>query len=723
MIRDRKQSCRRATLADIVAGRQCLHVPQVSTTGRRSQRASLSSTSLAMPPIYANTEGPPKNNIVGNGTYYSSSLEVGNSDQGTTGNTRGGKMRCMPVNGNGVRRGNIIQPLKKMVIHSTHDDAALKPLFEANANADSSSLHDQWEALVGQLLQTQKEAGDSATQFPEKFLPKSSNDGMKKGDGKVKRVKGTVSSLEHSEASTEQNSENQFHVKTNDCRLNLTRAHLETEFKERWITGSEAADNALLKLFIYCGALYREGRGLELSADDFRHMCVIRQKILPPKRILWYAISKISYWCSQNQCSNSHVMDGLFITPPQFLKLLQDELRGIKGVSRGHVNASDTTLPAVCMVLAALAPKILQELCGGKVVDYLRHPSTVQKTLTLLVVSGEVLSNSSGSCAEQDKTNGISGPFSPRAPNDAKRSQVCSVSFSTGTPLSCNGSCVVAEGASSGNEDLVDERKLVAVSQLEAARVTHGRRETPRYMRQRPLDEISVSVIARSKARRLIDELRRKAIPINRYECFARIEYVQKSIFNDAGLSDEDENDDAGSSDQAFEAVTRQLHNAIRYKTKPPDVGGPLLPGMYKMGGSGQPKPRRARQETFERLHQQRFGKFSGFGIFLRRRFARAPDINVSEACSPGEEDAHVSNQTIPIKVGTSPTVGSHDDRLTHQTDTPASSYETDVRGKMSRRKLRSQVMLADVFTTPFARYAMMPQRPFPSCVAGFTVK
>ncbi|KPI84422.1 hypothetical protein ABL78_6529 [Leptomonas seymouri] len=46
----------------------------------------------------------------------------------------------------------------------------------------------------------------------------------------------------------------------------------------------------------------------------------------------------------------------------------------------------------------------------------------------------------------------------------------------------------------------------------------------PRYLEERPLDEITVSVVARAKARRLMDSLRRNAVPINRYECFARLE-------------------------------------------------------------------------------------------------------------------------------------------------------------------------------------------------------
>ncbi|CAG9573460.1 conserved hypothetical protein [Leishmania major strain Friedlin] len=44
------------------------------------------------------------------------------------------------------------------------------------------------------------------------------------------------------------------------------------------------------------------------------------------------------------------------------------------------------------------------------------------------------------------------------------------------------------------------------------------------YLDQRPLDEISISVVARAKARRLMDTLRRHTVPINRYECFARVE-------------------------------------------------------------------------------------------------------------------------------------------------------------------------------------------------------
>ncbi|KAG5505747.1 hypothetical protein JKF63_05083 [Porcisia hertigi] len=52
----------------------------------------------------------------------------------------------------------------------------------------------------------------------------------------------------------------------------------------------------------------------------------------------------------------------------------------------------------------------------------------------------------------------------------------------------------------------------------------------PHYLLQRPLDEISASAVARAKARRLMDTLRRHTVPINRYECFARVEQEDKQI-------------------------------------------------------------------------------------------------------------------------------------------------------------------------------------------------
>ncbi|CBZ33932.1 hypothetical protein, conserved [Leishmania donovani] len=50
------------------------------------------------------------------------------------------------------------------------------------------------------------------------------------------------------------------------------------------------------------------------------------------------------------------------------------------------------------------------------------------------------------------------------------------------------------------------------------------------YLDQRPLDEISISVVARAKARRLMDTLRRHTVPINRYECFARVEQEDEPV-------------------------------------------------------------------------------------------------------------------------------------------------------------------------------------------------
>lgn len=50
------------------------------------------------------------------------------------------------------------------------------------------------------------------------------------------------------------------------------------------------------------------------------------------------------------------------------------------------------------------------------------------------------------------------------------------------------------------------------------------------YLDQRPLDEITISVVARAKARRLMDTLRRHTVPINRYECFARVEQEDEPV-------------------------------------------------------------------------------------------------------------------------------------------------------------------------------------------------
>ncbi|GET88351.1 hypothetical protein, conserved [Leishmania tarentolae] len=78
------------------------------------------------------------------------------------------------------------------------------------------------------------------------------------------------------------------------------------------------------------------------------------------------------------------------------------------------------------------------------------------------------------------------------------------------------------------------------------------------YLDQRPLDEISISIVARAKARRLMDMLRRNTVPMNRYECFARVEQkdepVQKALcfvsreelkttFSDSGEDSEEDSD------------------------------------------------------------------------------------------------------------------------------------------------------------------------------------
>ncbi|RNF14789.1 uncharacterized protein Tco025E_05884 [Trypanosoma conorhini] len=719
MRRDTTPPRRKATLADIVAGRQCQNVSRLPTRAGRSQRTSSSTTSATVPSFYMSSEDSAKNDVVEEGARCDAALEVANSGRSKADNVHRGHLRCLFANENGVRRDNVIQLLKKLGIHSTPDDAALKLFFEANTNADSSILPDQWVALVEQLLHAQKDSGDGATQLTGSLLPKPSSAALR--EERVEWARDTVSAHGHSEARTEHRSETQARAEPNDQPLDSSKRGSAGTSNKRWATGSEVGDAALLKLFIHCGALNHKGRGLSLFVEDFKRMCVIRQNALPPKRLFCNATSKIGDCGSKDLCFSSPGRENVFITLPQFLGLLRDELRGITGGCRGRGRAARTTPPTVSMVLAAVAPMPLQQLFGSKVVDYLRQPSTVNKALAALEGSIEPLSNSDGNVSREAKAPGVTTTtFTRRASMNARHPQFGSGRFSTSTLTSRNNSCVTAGGASAGSEDPDDGEKPALFLHAGAARVRRGKSVTPRYMQQKPLDEISVSVIARSKARRLIDELRKKAIPINRYECFARIGCVQQALFEEAGLGSEDEDDETESvSSAASGAGAHRRHHAILYKAKPPDVAQPLLPGMYRMGGPGQPKPLQARQKTFERLHRQGLGQVSGFVNFAWRRSASASAMGDVGKCSLSERGAHASGRTTPIDVELSTAVGSRDDRAAHQADTLSSSYQTGVPGQTSRRDSRAHPMLADFFATRFPRYAIGPQRPSLSCGTG----
>ena len=103
------------------------------------------------------------------------------------------------------------------------------------------------------------------------------------------------------------------------------------------------------------------------------------------------------------------------------------------------------------------------------------------------------------------------------------------------------------------------------------ASASRPRSTVPHYLEERPLDEISASVIARAKARRLMDSLRRNTVPINRYECFARVEhedepaqeplcFVSKAELEQAfGGSGGDDDEDASQDSDAMSDIVRAL--------------------------------------------------------------------------------------------------------------------------------------------------------------------
>ncbi|KPA78258.1 hypothetical protein ABB37_06410 [Leptomonas pyrrhocoris] len=106
----------------------------------------------------------------------------------------------------------------------------------------------------------------------------------------------------------------------------------------------------------------------------------------------------------------------------------------------------------------------------------------------------------------------------------------------------CNAPCSQVHSLERGGDGLfaascfvgdAGTRGLAASSNRQlSASAPVGRQDDqrPRYLTERPPDEITTSVVARAKARRLMDSLRRHTVPINRYECFARVEHEDEPV-------------------------------------------------------------------------------------------------------------------------------------------------------------------------------------------------
>ncbi|PBJ75247.1 hypothetical protein BCY84_11464 [Trypanosoma cruzi cruzi] len=727
MSRDAKPFFRRPTLADLVAGRQGSNVSQESNSAGTCQGVSVSSVGSTVPPVSVNTGGRPIYDVEEAGAHDDSFARMEQSGQWKLEKINREKLHDMFAKENGIRRDNVIRLLKKIGINSSLNDAALQVLFKENTHTESSILPEQWVALVEKLLRVQEDATEGTAQSNEVLASKPRNDEQPK-NVKVMQRKDTVSSQRNREVLPERKDENKNNVSINNYILNETREHPGEVFEKKWITGSEATDIALLKLFIHCGALDRKDRGIELLPEDFRRVTYLRRNILPPKPIVWDAASKIADWCLQNSHSTSYETDDLCMKMSNFLDLLNDEFLDLTGGKVWNDKASNSSPPTVCMVLASLAPVPLQRLFGKEVVDHLCSPSTVQNVLKALGGSRGLFSTSNEPLPQNGKEFGIPPPLPPPASNNPQRPQVRLL------PFSSSSACIIGmggggdEGCFTGMDGAGIKKKSPLVSYSVGSRSSstlrgaNGKNGQPRYMEPRPLDEISASIVARSKARRLIDELRKNAIPINRYECFARIDYVQRAIFDDASLGEEEEEEEeeevGGNVSRDAGARAHRRHRYTRYRARPPDFTGPLLPGMYKMGGLGQPLQRRARQETFERLYRLRFGQVRGIGNGSGYRSTSLKSAALLASRSASERGTLAPGQINPVKVEDSKKVGCAEERPMQQADdVPTPLYQRrQIRGKMTRRGSRPPLMLANLFAKQIVFSPPSSQPPTPNC-------
>ncbi|RNC37113.1 hypothetical protein TcCL_NonESM13733, partial [Trypanosoma cruzi] len=243
--------------------------------------------------VSVNTGGRPIYAVEEAGAHDDSFARMEQSGQWKLEKINREKLHDMFVKENGIRRDNVIRLLKKIGINSSLNDAALQVLFKENTHTESSILPEQWVALVEKLLRVREDATEGTAQSNEVLASKPRNDEQPKSVKAMQR-KDTVSSQRNREVLPERKDENKNNVSINNYVLNETREHPGEVFEKKWITGSEATDIALLKLFIHCGALDRKDRGIELLPEDFRRVTYLRRNILPPKPIVWDATSKIA---------------------------------------------------------------------------------------------------------------------------------------------------------------------------------------------------------------------------------------------------------------------------------------------------------------------------------------------------------------------------------------------------------------------------------------------
>lgn len=420
---------------------------------------------------------------------------------------------------------------------------------------------------------------------------------------------------------------------------------------------SSTAEVSLHVLFMKCGARLPSRHASDDSCTDVHLELTIgswdwtvrnyaQERKLPPQPILDDVIETILNLQNGNPSASIALETFQDVIGQQLQNANDDVLHGCFTDDplkrpRFMVEAEHQRPPTWAMVLAALEPAALVPFVDVYTIAYLRSVCMVQNTLRYLV---DDLTHRVG-----DTQQHLALPTAPRIPpheviadwnNALEATRAESVNAGPGCQRQGRGSCTpahntVPNGASTSSTRVTFPRNQEELHWREAPDSELAPRlstppplrqellnrcddilrsdlwsklENPHYMAKcREPDDISASVVARAKARKLIAELRRNAIPINRYGWYVRAEHEgePQPLNFLQGLHQHDDDSSVLDSD-ALSSMEAMLttHDPRRGAGVTAALPSPSLSaGQFKLGGIfGGPVSTKAHAATFDRL-------------------------------------------------------------------------------------------------------------------------
>ncbi|KAK7194888.1 hypothetical protein NESM_000410300 [Novymonas esmeraldas] len=311
-------------------------------------------------------------------------------------------------------------------------------------------------------------------------------------------------------------------------------------------------------------------RGAGLNLTDFTR---IIQRQLEEVRVDMTASPE--ELLSSSSASTSTVALRFPAHPLYVLAVPATTLHATQRVSRCSLHATTTVsgagqwrvLPTWCMALAGLFPLEMSSVCPVPVVRYLRSTGLLRAVLEAVVqrlqLEVDALPESAAPAtapavgADVRRTSHGSGAATKFVwPPQREAAVRGGSSDGIAAPAAASGAGAAVEAsrrplsAGGGQRATWPEQPVWGPQQSGAPRAAgpappkrggggSAVATTPtttvssapsRYLDERPLDELGASAVARAKARRLMDTLRRHTVPINRYECFARVEQEDEPV-------------------------------------------------------------------------------------------------------------------------------------------------------------------------------------------------